>query len=517
MVALHNLGQVYEALGDSKHVLDNYQRVLAIAEELGDREGIAFASGNLAGYHLASGDLRQALLLMMRSLRLHREIGNRFGERNALESLASVYRHQGNSSQARDYIQQANAIAEEIGDIRGAISGLSELGAIEAADGNTRQAISSLEEALRMARDKNFADDVRKVTVKLAGICDQAGENIRARHYRRLYHDCMQRIFNSEETRRVRQFITSFEQIRIQQQAEQFGLEPEQIAALTAIDVLADFDAIIPRDVSAEPGSFAAEIQHAVTIKTFGDLHVNVDGRTLTTSDWGRRKSRDLFKFLLIHHRRPVTLDEIMEKLWGGSSDRRTEMVVMNIVSRIRRAIEPERNPRDRQSVLTSNDRTYRLDLGEEADIDFLRFKELIVLARRADTAEERYNHYHRAIELYTDDFLKEDYYEEWTVSERDLLKDAFLEALEYNAGEEIRREEFEQAATTARRIIVSDSTSERGYTILITALAARGRRAEIRQVLAECIRNYETEFGTRPPSHLLNLADSLATVSVVE
>lgn len=240
-----------------------------------------------------------------------------------------------------------------------------------------------------------------------------------------------------------------------------------------------------------------------ILVRTFGELRVTVDGRALRTGDWGRKKARDLFKFLLIHHRRTITMDEIIERLWNGAADRNTELLVMNAISRIRRAIEPDRSPRDRRSMVSSMDRTYRLDLGEDAEIDFVRFKELMVLARGASSARERYDYYEQAAALYTDDFLKEDAFEAWAASERDLLKDAFLEALEYMAGEQLRSARLEEAIATARRILPFDDTSERGYEILLEALLLRGRPADARQAYEECRAAFDRVLGAAPPASI--------------
>jgi two-component SAPR family response regulator/tetratricopeptide (TPR) repeat protein len=510
MAALHNIGLVYEALGESRLVIDNYQRVLSIAESIGDSYGQALSFGSIGRYQLAHGDHRQALLYLTRALRLHQELGDRFGERSALENLAVLYREQKRFDRAAECIESARAIAEESGDVRSVIAALMESARLALQMGNGVEAVALDEQALRLARDGGFMDDLRKVTSQLADTCTAIGDDLRARHYARMYREHLQRLFDCEAARRVRQYITSFEQDRIRRQALEFGLQAEEIEDLSRIDFAADFPLLDQVRRSQQVDEMATPQDRRIEVGTFGELRVSVDGVELQQNVWGRKKARDLFKFLLLHHRRTVTLDEIMEKLWHGASDRSTELVVMNSVSRIRRALEPGRNPRDRHSVLTSSNRTYRLDLGEEAEIDFVRFKELIVLARRSDTATERYLHYQSAVDLYVDDFLKEDLFEEWTISERELLKDACLEALEFIAGEELRTERYDDAAMTARRIIASDSTSERGYEILLRSLASRGRMTDLRNAVAECIRSYSNELGISPPARLMGLAQEL-------
>lgn len=504
MIALHNINQVYEILGDQRPVLDHYERVQQIAREIGDKRGEAFAHGNTGRVHARLGDHRRALFHMLHGLRIHQEIGDRLGERSALENIAQLYQTQGDFQRAAQYAGQSLALAESVGDYYSVIRSLISLGAAESSGGNHAHAIELLERALQLAREGNYARDLMTISRLLAESCDVAGDMVRSRKYHRLYQEYTRRTFNHEEALRMRRLITGFERKRMRDKAELLGLPAEDLDALFEPDE--PEGTVQGTTVSREP----REKTSRISVQTFGELRVTVDGRALRTADWGRRKARDLFKFFVIHHRRTVTMDEIIEKLWEGAAGRSTELLVMNAISRIRRALEPERGPRDRNSMLSSTEGTYRLDLGDP-DIDFMRFKELIVLARGASGAGERYGYYQDAIAFYSDDFLKEDYNEEWTISERELLKDAFIEALEYMAGESLRAGRYEEAGELARRLILSDATSERGYEILMQSLLARGRSTEAVQVYEDCRAVFLRDLGAPPPDAITRILQSVS------
>jgi DNA-binding SARP family transcriptional activator len=508
MVALHNIGQVYEALGEGRRVLPHYQRAMTIAGELGDRQGEAFALGHTGRLYAALGDNRQALLHLLKSLRLHQEIDDRYGERSVLESLADLYLERGDLRRAVEYAGRALAIAESTEERRGTIAALVVLGRAELAGGDAAAGIERLRRALREARDAGFGDDLINVARILADAANASGDTTRARKYDRLARDHAARIFNSEETLRARQLIAGFERRVIRDRAETLGLGAEDLDELFDLDASGDISPSVAGEAAAPPAGRGAP---SIVVTTFGSLRVEVDGRELGTAAWGRKRARDLFKFLLIHHRRSITIDEIMEKLWDGASDRSTELLVMNAVSRIRKALQPERPARDRHAILASSERTYRLDLGDDAEIDFVRFKELIVMARRSSSAGERALHYEGAVELFTDEFLKGDYDEEWSASERDMLRDAFLEALEYLTGEHLRAGRWEEAGDGGRRILAFDRTSEPGYEALLGSLVGRGRRAEALQVLEECRDLYRRDLASEPPPRLLAIVDPSA------
>ena len=59
-VVLANLGSVYEALGDVDGAIRATPEALALAEAIGDEDGLAISSLNLSTFDLARGDFRAA-------------------------------------------------------------------------------------------------------------------------------------------------------------------------------------------------------------------------------------------------------------------------------------------------------------------------------------------------------------------------------------------------------------------------------------------------------------------------
>jgi tetratricopeptide (TPR) repeat protein len=59
-VVLANLGSVYQALGDLDAAVEATTEALALAEEIGDEDGLAISSLNLATFDLERGDTKAA-------------------------------------------------------------------------------------------------------------------------------------------------------------------------------------------------------------------------------------------------------------------------------------------------------------------------------------------------------------------------------------------------------------------------------------------------------------------------
>ncbi len=112
---LNSLGNCYDSLGDYPRAIDQYEQLLALAREIGDRYVEGAALGNLGNCYYSLGDYPRAIDQHEQRLALAREIGNRYGEVNALVYLGDVYRDTARSAQAFEHYVGAIAIADETG------------------------------------------------------------------------------------------------------------------------------------------------------------------------------------------------------------------------------------------------------------------------------------------------------------------------------------------------------------------------------------------------------------------
>jgi tetratricopeptide (TPR) repeat protein len=519
-VALNGIGQVYEDLGDMTRVLECYSASLEISRTIGFRQGEAFSLAHLGRFYQHVGDVPRALMCHLRCLRIAETSGERYLQSAALISVGHAYAALGEIDNAERSMRGAYDLAHDTGDRLGEASSLLALGELlsgSATDtARVDEGIEHLMASLAIAEELGHTESMRSVLLRLADVHARRGDRDGAQRFSARYRMCTEEIFNVETTRRVSELLVGFEGSALREQALAIGLEETDLAELDA----AVRRGIQTRMAASRPASddATAVIDRAgradadptgIVVRTFGEFRVSVGGRELGTAEWKRKRARDLFKLLLINHRRALTLDEIIETLWDGRADRKSEMLVMNAISHIRSALEPDRRRGASSAYLVGSDRSYALHLDESAWVDFLRFKEIVVAARRTTNARERRDLYEQAADLYRGDFLKEEYYEPWTATERDLLKDAFLESVEFLAVEYARSGEHDAAIDAARRIIASDCTSERAHEVLIASLVARGRHADARRALEECSAAYARELDEEPPARFATLLDA--------
>ena len=79
-IHLTSLGLCHYRLGDYRQAIDLHTQALAVARDIGDRQGESASLGNLGLCHEHLGDYRQAIELHTQALAIARDIGDRQGE-----------------------------------------------------------------------------------------------------------------------------------------------------------------------------------------------------------------------------------------------------------------------------------------------------------------------------------------------------------------------------------------------------------------------------------------------------
>ena len=161
------LGLTLYALGDLQESVRAFQESVALARQIGDRQGEASALGNLGLAYAALGQLNQAIGYYEQCLVIHREIGDRRGEGADLGNLGLAYAALSQVEKAIGYYEQHLGIAREIGDRRGEGNALANLGLAYARLGQVEKAIALLEQALKIGQEIKDPQIIRVASANL--------------------------------------------------------------------------------------------------------------------------------------------------------------------------------------------------------------------------------------------------------------------------------------------------------------------------------------------------------------
>lgn len=543
-LALVNLGTLYMKLGNIARALEMLLESLEVGCQAGNRQGEPTRLTILARVYSAVGAVDRALGCCHRAIQLAVAMDNPADEARARVAIAWILVGRGDAADALNHAADAYRRAGKargqrlqieaqllmgiahglLGDFEnaekqctsslegarsagwasGIVYALRGLGDLEMLRGDATAALDYLERALAAAGDDTFRMDRTDLLAKLIVVCERSGLEAKRVGYERAYSALAQSIFSDERARRAHTVLHSRRHIELEEYLQRSDPDagPLEFRGLRGTSDRASAVAG-PSEAGKNPVRRASSMvtvptergalalldrvpDKPICIRTFGVLDVTIGGHTLGKRDWGRRRARELFKLLLINHGRWLAIDEIHDALWDARPSKNPDGLIANAISHLRGAFNAHPLAGDAGVGVQCRDGAYRLELGDLVWVDFFAFKELVFAARHVENVADRVALYVRAADLYRSDFLTEDLYNDWAAVERDALKSAYLEALEFIARERQRTDARDEAIETSWRILRSDDTNQTALEVLVQCLVAEGRASEARRILGE-------------------------------
>ncbi|MGA9351816.1 MAG: tetratricopeptide repeat protein, partial [Anaerolineae bacterium] len=168
---LHELGVLAQATGEYDQARRLYRQSLDINEELGDRAGIARTLHELGRLAQATGEYDEARRLYRQSLDINEELGNRAVIAQTLGELGRLAYNEGDQADAEKLYRQAMAILQEIGDVVNASIWMFNLALLCEGQGRLDEALPLLERVVETFErvGSPHAETVRPVVERVRG------------------------------------------------------------------------------------------------------------------------------------------------------------------------------------------------------------------------------------------------------------------------------------------------------------------------------------------------------------
>src|SRR5579859_6981314 len=204
-------------------------------------------------------------------------------------------------------------------------------------------------------------------------------------------------------------------------------------------------------------------------IELLGDWRVHLAGQPLRTLRSVRE--RWLLALLVLRHPHPIEREWLTETLWPLSEPERGRFYLRRSLSELRGALGAEA-----ARLKTPTPSTLHFDL-EGVLVDVLEFDGLV--ANKDTTSLVQ------AIGLYRGPLLP-GCTEEWLLHERQVREAAYGKALQTLAEQAIHAEDFDEAVSWLRRLLMVEPLQESAVRRLMQTLAQRGDHAGMMQVYRE-------------------------------
>jgi DNA-binding SARP family transcriptional activator len=215
--------------------------------------------------------------------------------------------------------------------------------------------------------------------------------------------------------------------------------------------------------------------------------------------DLGSPLQRVLLGLLLTERDRSVSLDRIVEELWGEAAPADPEGSVHTYVSRLRRVLEPGRSAGAPARVLLRTPAGYRLAVPPDG-VDADRFARLAADARSAGDPAAALRAAEEALALWRGPVALEDAGErEFAVQARGRLDSLRVSCEEDRLAALLALGRPQEVVPGAEALVVAHPLRERPWVLLIDALHATGRTADALARYAEVHRLLDDELGVQP------------------
>ncbi len=260
-----------------------------------------------------------------------------------------------------------------------------------------------------------------------------------------------------------------------------------------------------PQPLQPSPGS--GNMLPSLFITCFGHFEVRQFGQVVALCH--NRSGQTILRYLVAQPGYCASVDSLMDALWPEDSPQVARRKLQIAVSALRRSLNSDYSSDPGGGYVLCKDQFYLLNPAAEIRTDVDEFLSLWQAAKQA-SGNEIPHLYARACCLYTDSFLIEDMYADWSFAKREQLSQTYLTMCRALLVYCLDAGYYEDAAKWAGEILKEDRCDEDAHRQLIRIYAAQGRRSEALRQYQRCKRILADELGVMPMPETVNIIEAL-------
>jgi DNA-binding SARP family transcriptional activator len=249
----------------------------------------------------------------------------------------------------------------------------------------------------------------------------------------------------------------------------------------------------------------SAWVDGALRFNVLGPVQVLDRARRV---DIGGPKQRAVLAALVIDVGTVVSLDRLIDRLWGDQPPARATGTLQAYISNLRRALEPDRSPRAPASVLATQPPGYVLRVAATC-VDAVRFEHLVAEGSRladASRAAAAATVLDEALDLWRGPPLDDLAFEASFRSEIARLEELHAVAVEVRLGADLALGRHHTAVAQLEAMVARQPLRERLWELLVLALYRAGRQADALRALRAARQTLREEIGVDPGPALRRL-----------
>ncbi len=223
----------------------------------------------------------------------------------------------------------------------------------------------------------------------------------------------------------------------------------------------------------------------------------------------GGLKQRAVLAVLALTPGRPVSVDRLVDELWGAAPPRQATATLQAYVSNLRRLLEPGRAPREPARVLASDAGGGYLLAVDSDSVDAQRFERLAGTGRallREGQNEPARQALGEALDLWRGPMLAEFGDLPAVAAEAVRLAGVRIETLEARVAADLALGAHAEVIPELQRLVVDEPLREQLWAHLMLALYRSARQSDALAAFQQCRRRLDEDVGIEPHPALRQL-----------
>jgi DNA-binding SARP family transcriptional activator len=242
-------------------------------------------------------------------------------------------------------------------------------------------------------------------------------------------------------------------------------------------------------------------------ITCFGRFEVRRCDKTISLCQ--NRSGQAILRYLVVQSKYSASRDALMSMIWPEDPPEVALRKLQIAVSALRRSLNSGFSSDVGSGYILYKDPFYLINPAITIHTDVDEFLSLWQ-AGHAVSGSEAMKLFEQATCLYTNTFLVEDLYTDWSSARREKLSQVYLSMCHQLTDYYLKTGHYEDAERWASEILKGDRCDEKAHQQLMHIYAVQGHRSEILRQFQRCKRILAEELGIAPASETVNLLHTL-------
>ncbi|MBN1983239.1 MAG: hypothetical protein JW795_17015 [Chitinivibrionales bacterium] len=238
-----------------------------------------------------------------------------------------------------------------------------------------------------------------------------------------------------------------------------------------------------------------------IQITTFGQFSIAIQGKTISDRKWLGSRTMSLLKAIVVNGCSNVSNDKLITILWPDS-DRNSGMRNLKVgLLRLRRLVDTVLDQRSGSWIHVHNG---QVNLNRAmCEVDAETFHDRLKLAMRLDTDIDAFK---AALDLYTEDFLVEDTFEEWIIHHREALRKEYIKGVSRFSELCLKLNKPEICIEYLEKAIQRERHHEILFAHIMRSYIGMGYPSRAVKVFNDAKKILKNEFGVNPGPVLIEI-----------